>query len=243
MRFPGWFDRLDLRITSWMARLRRRRVSAILAFAWLAAGATLWAQPFPNQLPLSAPAPDSFLVSLETTRGQVMLKARRSWSPHGVDRLYHLARSGFYDGAVIYRVGPTASYPGGFVIQFGLSNDSMVNRAWSRPGIPDEPVRVRHRRGMVMFAREGPNTRTIELAIDLSANTGLDTVLYHGVRGFPPVAEVVEGMAALDSLNRQYGNTPLQHEDSIVAGGRRYLDRVFPGLDRVLRVRVTTEWR
>ena len=190
-----------------------------------------------------AAAPDSFLVAFETTRGTVTIKAHRAWSPLGVDRLYELARSGFWDGAVIYRVGPTASYPGGFVVQFGLTNDSSVNRAWSGRGIADEPVRVRHRRGMVMFAREGSNTRTIELAIDLSTNSGLDTVLYHGVRGFPPIAEVVEGMTALDSLNRSHGNAPLQREDSIAALGREYLDRAFPGLDRIHRVRVTREWR
>ena len=93
-----------------------------------------------------------------------------------------------------------------------------------------------------MFARDGPRTRTIELAIDLSPNTGLDTVHYKGVAGFPPIAEVVEGMAVLDSLNRRYGNAPLEHEDSIVVAGRRYLDRAFPGLDRVTRVSVVREW-
>ena len=191
---------------------------------------------------MKAPAPDSFLVTFATTKGEVMVKAHRSWSPLAVDRLYHLAGSGFYDGAVIYRVGPTVSYPGGFVVQFGLSNDSAVNRAWSAAGIADEPLREHHRRGTVMFARNGPNTRTIELAIDLSRNTGLDTVSYKGVVGFPPVAEVIQGMVVLDSLDRRYGNGPLEHEDSIAAGGRRYLDRAFPGLDRILRVAVVAEW-
>jgi cyclophilin family peptidyl-prolyl cis-trans isomerase len=104
---------------------------------------------------------------------------------------------------VIYRVGGTKSYPGGMVVQFGLTNDSSVNRAWSKTGIPDEPVRVKHRRGTVMFARQEPNTRTVEIAIDLSPNSGLDTVHYFGVVGFPTIAEVVDGMTVLDSLNRQ----------------------------------------
>ncbi|HLB55159.1 MAG TPA: peptidylprolyl isomerase [Gemmatimonadales bacterium] len=227
--------------TSTWPRPAARQLASGLSF--LLAPVLLGAQAMPNQLPLTAAAPDSFLVSMETTRGRVVIQAHRAWSPLGVDRFYHLTRSGFYDGGVIYRVGPTASYPGGFVVQFGLSNDSSVNRAWNGAGIPDEPVRVPHRRGTVMFARGGPNTRTIELAIDLSANTGLDTVLYQGVRGFPPIGLVVEGMAALDSLNRRYGNAPLAHEDSIAAGGWRYLDRVFPGLDRIQRVRVAKEWR
>lgn len=218
-------------------------ITRLLVAGILAAAPGLQAQPLPGQLPLGAPAPDSFLVSLETTRGAVVIKARRFWSPLGADRLYQLAANRFYDGSVIYRVGPTASYPGGFVVQFGMSNDSSVNRAWSATGIPDEPVTVPHRRGMVMFARDGPHTRTIELAIDLSTNSGLDTVLYKGARGFPPVGEVISGMSALDSLNRRYGNAPIQHEDSIALLGQRYLDRVFPGLDRIRRVWISAEWR
>lgn len=213
-------------------------VAAIVGLAGLPAG-VLRAQPLPTALPLDRPAPDSFYVTFETTRGPVVLLAHRAWSPHGVDRLYHLASSGYYRGAVIYRVGPTASYPGGFVVQFGLSNDSAVNRAWRDTGIPDEPVRERHRRGTVMFARGGPNSRTVELAVDLSPNSGLDTVQYQGVTGFPPIAEVVEGMAALDALERRYGNEPLRHEDSIMAQGSRFLDRAYPGLDRIRDVRVS----
>jgi cyclophilin family peptidyl-prolyl cis-trans isomerase len=200
------------------------------------------AQPMPAKVPLAATGPDSFLVRFETTKGPFAVKARRAWSPHGVDRLYHLARSGFYDGAVIYRVGETKSYPGGLVVQFGLGDDSVANRAWRKTGIPDEPVRVKHRRGTVMFARDGPNTRTVELAIDLSPNSGLDTVHYQGVVGFPTLGEVVEGLPVLDRLERRWGNAPIENMDSITAGGRRYLDRKFPGLDRIRKVSVAAEW-
>jgi len=200
------------------------------------------AQVLPSRLPLKSPAPDSFLVQFETTKGTVLIQARRAWSPLGVDRLFHLASSGFYDGAVIYRVGGTKSYPGGLVVQFGMTNDSAANRAWSKTGIADEPVRTPHRRGTVMFARDGPNTRTIELAIDLAPNSGLDTVHYQKVVGFPQIGEVVQGITVLDSLNRRYDNQPIEHMDSIAASGSRYLDRVFPGLDRVRRVSVVKTW-
>jgi cyclophilin family peptidyl-prolyl cis-trans isomerase len=195
-------------------------------------------QPLPSTLPLTTAAPDSFLVRFETTKGEFAIRAHRVWSPLGVDRLYHLAKAGYYDGAVIYRVGGTRSYPGGLVVQFGVTNDSVVNRAWSTTGIPDEPVKTLHRRGTVMFARNGPNTRTVELAIDLSPNSGLDTVHYQGVVGFPTLGEVVEGLPVLDQLERRHGNAPIEHMDSIAALGRRYLDRVFPGLDRIVRVTV-----
>jgi cyclophilin family peptidyl-prolyl cis-trans isomerase len=208
----------------------------------LIAGRPVAAQPLPEKLPLGTAGPDSFLVRFETTKGSLTMKARRAWSPRGVDRLYHLAKAAFYDGAVVYRVGGTKSYPGGMVVQFGLTDDSLVNRAWLETGIPDEPVRVRHRRGTVMFARDSANTRTVELAIDLSPNSGLDTVHYQGVVGFPTLGEVIEGMTVLDALERRWGNAPIEQMDSIIAGGRRYLDRKYPGLDRIRRVSVPAEW-
>ncbi|MEZ4413966.1 MAG: peptidylprolyl isomerase [Gemmatimonadales bacterium] len=199
-------------------------------------------QPLPSQLPLTRAAPDSFLVTFETTKGSVVLKAHRDWSPLGVDRLYHLAMGHYYDGVVIYRVGPTASFQGGYVVQFGVGNSAAANQAWDSTGIPDEPVRHPNGTGTVGFARAGPDSRTVELAINLTPNTSLDTVSYEGVVGFPPIAEVVEGMPALESLNRQYGNAPLQQWDSIMAAGRAYLDRAYPGLDRILSVSVTKTW-
>ena len=222
-----------------------RRVGALaltLALAGLVAVANPQAGPLPSQLPLYAPGPDSFLVEFTTTKGPFTVKAYRAWSRLGSDRLYHLARGGYYDGVVIYRVGPTASYKGGFVVQFGIGNDSTVNHAWEQAGIDDEPVRVPHGRGKIYFARGAPRTRSVELALDLTPNSPLDTVSYQGVVGFPPVGEVVSGMAVLDSLNRQYGNAVFDHWDSVAAQGRKYLDRVFPGLDRIERVRVTTAW-
>lgn len=199
-------------------------------------------QPLPAQLPLAQPAPDSFLVAFQTTRGTVVMKAHRDWSPHGVDRLYHLVQGHYYDGVVIYRVGPTASFQGGFVVQFGVGNSAAVNQAWDAAGIPDEPVVHPNGTGTVNFARAGPNSRTVELGINLTPNSTLDTVSYAGVVGFPPIAEVVEGMAVLESLNRTYGNTVFEHWDSVMTFGRAYLDRAYPGLDRVVAAFVTETW-
>jgi len=200
------------------------------------------AQPLPTQVSLDQPAPDSFLVVFETTKGSFVLKAHRDWSPLGVDRLYQLARAHYYDGTVIYRVGPTASLKGGYVVQFGVGNSAAVNQAWDAAGIADEPVLHHTGTGTVNFARAGPNSRTVELGINLTPNTALDTVTYEGVIGFPPIADVIEGMAVLESLNRQYGNTVFEHWDSVMASGRTYLDRAYPGLDRILSVAVSTSW-
>lgn len=195
----------------------------------------------PSDVPLSSAAPDSFLAEFSTTRGRFTIRARRIWAPLGVDRLYALVRSGYFDGLVIYRVGPTISVKGGRVVQFGQSGDTAVAHAWDRATFADEPVVRPHRRGSVNFARGGPHSRTVEIAITTNQAAALDTVSYQGVIGFPSVAEVEQGLEVLDRLNGRYGNAPIENDSLSILGGA-YLDRVFPGLDRIRSARVTRVW-
>jgi peptidyl-prolyl cis-trans isomerase A (cyclophilin A) len=219
------------------------RIALPALFALLALGAA--AAPsrpvMPAALPLSSAGPDSFLAEFRTTKGSFVMKARRAWAPLGADRLYHLVTAGYFDGLVIYRVGPTLSVSGGRVVQFGQSGDTAVAHAWDRATFADEPVTRPHRRGSVNFARGGPNTRTVEIAITTNQAAALDTVSYMGVVGFPSVAEVERGLDVLDRLNGQYGNAPIQNDSLSILGGE-YLQRVFPGLDRILEARVKREW-
>ena len=197
--------------------------------------------PLPSDLPLAAAGPDSFTAEFRTTRGAFTMKARRSWAPLGSDRLYHLVAGGYFDGLVIYRVGETKSVKGGRVVQFGTSGDTAVARAWEKTGIADEPVLRPHRRGSVNFARGGPGTRTVEVAITTNEAAPLDTVNYEGVTGFPSVAEVEKGLDVLDRLEGKYGNAPIESDSLSIVGGA-WLDRRFPGLDRIVSARVMREW-
>ena len=204
---------------------------------------TMPARPvMPADLPLTSAGPDSFVASFETTQGAVTMKAVRVWSPLGADRLYHLVRGGYYDGLTIYRVGTTKTVSGGRVVQFGQSGDTAVSHAWDRATIADEPVFRTHAPGAVSFARGGPRTRTVELAINTNDAAALDTVRYEGVVGFPVVAQVTSGMDVLQRLNGRYGNAPIENDSLSIVGGA-YLERSFPGLDRIRRARITQEWR
>jgi len=195
----------------------------------------------PADLPLSSAGPDSFLAAFETTKGRFVMKARRPWSPLGADRLYHLVNGGYFDGLVVYRVGETMSVKGGRVVQFGQSGDTTENRAWEKATFADEPVGRARMRGAVSFARGGPNTRGVEVAISTDASAALDTVRYLGVTGFPTVAEVVEGLDVLGRLEGRYGNAPIENDSLSILGGE-YLDRAFPGLDRIVKARITKRW-
>jgi peptidyl-prolyl cis-trans isomerase A (cyclophilin A) len=191
----------------------------------------------PNDAELSHPAPDSFRVVLETSRGSITVLARRAWAPHGVDRFYYLTKHRYYDSTYFFRVIEN------FVAQFGISGDPSVSAAWENRRIPDDPVRHPNTRGTISFASEGPNTRTVQLFINLKDNAKLDT--YGG--GFPPIAEIVDGMNTAAALYDAYGEGAPSglgpRQELIMGQGNDYLRRYFPRLDLIQRASITQEWR
>ncbi|MBW3660917.1 MAG: peptidylprolyl isomerase [Gemmatimonadetes bacterium] len=178
-------------------------------------------------------APPVFDVRFETTAGDFVVRARREWAPHGVDRFHDLVEDGFYDGTRFFRVVD------GFVAQFGLSGDPARNERWRRRSIPDDPVVTHNDRGTVTFAMAGPDTRTTQLFINLVDNRRLDTM------GFAPIGEVVEGMDVVDRLHSGYGEGAPRGEgpdqSRIHAEGNAYLDREYPELDHVRSAVVVDE--
>lgn len=217
----------------------RQAGAALLALVLLAGCAPRSPLTVSDPAALARAAPDSFDIRFETTRGVFVVRARRDWSPQGVDRLHYLAGHGYYDGARFFRV------IAGFVAQFGLSGQPAIDSIWTGRPIPDEPVRHSNLRGTMSYARGGPNTRSVQLYVNLVDNVRLDTI---STFGFPPVAEVVSGMEVVDSLYAGYGGTdkerlPGPSQDSIRVVGNGYLERAFPKLDWIRRARVTSEWR
>jgi peptidyl-prolyl cis-trans isomerase A (cyclophilin A) len=184
----------------------------------------------PDQAALAAPAPDSFKVAVETSKGNFTILARREWAPRGVDRFYHLVQLGYFDDARFFRVLR------GFMAQFGLHGDPRVNTAWEPLTIEDDPVKQTNRPGTVSFATRGPNTRTTQLFINYGNNANLDGM------GFAPIGEVVDGMAVVDSLYANYGEGAPDgsgpDQMKIASEGNPYLAREFPRLDFIRRARV-----
>jgi len=184
----------------------------------------------PDPAALAAPAPDSFKVAVETSKGNFTILARRDWAPRGVDRFYHLVQLGYFDETRFFRVLR------GFMAQFGLHGDPRVNAAWEALRIEDDPVTQSNKSGTVSFATAGPNTRTTQLFINYGDNANLDGM------GFAPIGEVVEGMAVVDSLYANYGEGAPDgsgpDQMRITAEGNAYLNRDFPRLDFIRRARV-----
>jgi cyclophilin family peptidyl-prolyl cis-trans isomerase len=182
--------------------------------------------PIPTSL-LKKTAPETFKARFITTYGDFEIEATRSWSPLAVDRLYHLIKSGYYTDMAIYRVVPN------YVAQFGISNDSILNNAWTAIPVKDEPVKSSNTRGSIAFARGGPNSRSHQIFINLKDNFHLDTLTYMGTSGFPVVAKVIAGMEIVDEFFDEYGNEPAQKQDSISMFGNTFLQSRYPELDYV----------
>jgi len=180
----------------------------------------------PPQTAAPGQAPDSFRVAFETSRGPFVVQVTRAWAPLGADRFYELVQQHFFDDSRFFRVVP------GFVVQFGLSGDPKANEPWDAKRLPDDSVRQTNARGTLVFATEGPNTRTHQLFINLGDNARLDGM------GFAPMGRVVDGMNVVDSLYGGYGESPDQQY--IQTLGNSYLDRTFPKLDRIETAKIAT---
>ncbi len=177
-----------------------------------------------NPASLTAKAPAVYKAAFSTTAGDFVVEVHRDWAPLGADRFYNLVRGGFFTNAAFFRVVP------GFVVQFGLNADPAVNKAWDHATIKDDPVVQSNKRGNLVFATAGPNTRTTQLFINYGDNTRLDGM------GFAPFGTVVEGMDVVDKIFPGYRESPRQ--DLITNQGDTYLKAHFPKIDKIKLARI-----
>lgn len=177
-------------------------------------------------------APDQYRVRLETTKGDIVIDVTREWAPLAADRFYNLVKAGYYDGIAFHRVMPD------FVAEFGIHGDPWVNAAWRQALMADEPVRQSNTRGRVTFSKNTPNSRTVQVFINLKDNPGLDE------QGFSPFGEVVSGMDVAESLYSEYGDGPPRgqgvYQAMAIARGDEYLNEEFPLLDRIQTAEVVS---
>lgn len=186
----------------------------------------------PNASILTQKAPIRFKALFTTTRGSFTIEAYRDWSPQGVDRLYQLIKTGFYNDVILFRVQPD------YVVQFGIADNRQVNRFWDSRKLSDEPVLQSNGKGIISFARGGANDRTTQLFINMADNRKLDTALRNGLRGYTPIARVINGMETVSRFYAAYGRATLAHQDSVYLHGNRYLYQHFPGLDKIIRATI-----
>ena len=177
---------------------------------------------------LHAKAPAVYRASFQTTKGTFVVTVHRAWAPLGADRFYNLVRAHFFDGVRFFRVVT------GFVVQFGISPDPAVSRAWQNANIKDDPVKASNTAGTITYADAGPNTRTTQVFINLANNaSNLDRM------GFSPFGRVTSGMNVVNRLYAGYDDQPTNDQQQMTSQGDAFLRKHFPKLDRIVSARIS----
>ena len=197
----------------------------ILAFVF----ALVFAAPAVAQVP-NEPAPASYKVKFDTSKGAFVVQVTRAWAPQGADRFYNLVKSGFYDNVRFFRV------ISGFMVQFGVNGDPVTMARWREAQIKDDPVTQSNKRGTITFAMAGPNTRTSQVFINFDDNSRLDG------SGFSPFGRVISGMEVVDRLNAEYGEGPPRgrgpDQGRLQREGNAYLAKEYPRMDFVKKATI-----
>lgn len=176
---------------------------------------------------LHAKAPATYRVAFKTTKGAFVVTVNRASSPRGADRFYNLVRAGFFDDVTFFRVVK------GFVVQFGISGDPKISKAWQQAAIKDDPVKGSNTPGTITFADAGPDTRTTQVFVNYGNNAALDA------QGFSPFGRVTSGMSVVNRLYGGYGEQPTSMQGQITALGSTFLRKRFPKLDHIVTARIS----
>jgi len=159
------------------------------------------------------------------------------WAPRGAARFLELVRSKYYDGVAFHRVLPN------FLTQFGIARDYATRirerevKMWD-----DFPKKTKFEPGMILFAGNGPDSRTTEIIVVMPGmpEQQLEEL---GENSWEVPFAVIAGdvnKSALMKIYHGYGD----NEDSLANGPdpskiyeadgyTAYLPRKFPELDYI----------
>ncbi len=152
------------------------------------AGASAAAGSCPTSQPPPLPAGQTRTVTIQTSKGSMVLAIKADLSPIAAGNFVALASCGFYDGSPFHRVVPN------FVIQGGKS------AAGTDVGytIQDEPVTASYGRGVVAMARTSqPNSVSSEFFIVLS-DQAIDALKSYDT--YQIIGNVTSGMETADAI-------------------------------------------
>lgn len=147
------------------------------------------------------------------------MEVHPKWAPLGAARFKEMLDASFFQGVRFFRVVPN------FVAQFGIHGDPKKSAEWRTKTIKDDKVIESNKRGTLVFATSGKDSRTTQLFINFADNGNLDAM------GFAAFAKVTEGMDVVDKIYSGYAERPNQGE--IQSKGNAYLKTQFPNLSYI----------
>jgi peptidylprolyl isomerase len=139
-------------------------------------------------------------LTLETTKGPVVIRMRPDLAPNHVAHIKKLVSEGFYDGIVFHRVID------GFMAQTGCPHGTGTGGS-KYPNLPADFSNVPFKRGIVGMARASdPNSANSQFFIMFADGSFLNGK-------YTVVGEVVSGMDVVDKIKR---GEPVQDPDKMV---------------------------
>lgn len=141
-------------------------------------------------------------LTLETTKGKIVIRLRTDLAPNHAKRLQQLASDGFYDNVPFHRV------IAGFMAQTGDGQNNDGTGGSKYPDLRAEFSSVPFTRGIVGMARKGGNNNSANSQFfimfdEQSSLNGQYTV----------IGEVVSGMDVVDKINK---GEPPRNPDRII---------------------------
>ena len=147
--------------------------------------------------PVAPEAANPVIVTLETTKGDIVLELDPDLAPLTVENFLTYVKDGYYDGVVFHRVVP------GELIQSGKYGTGMESRKdrWREP-IPSEANNgLANMRGTIAMARKDmPNTATAEFFINVSDNAGRLDNNPGKTAGYTVFGRVIKGLTIVDEI-------------------------------------------
>lgn len=133
-------------------------------------------------------------VTVETTKGTILLELFESDAPKTVANFIGLAREGYFNGVIVHRISK------GFVIQTGDSTGtgrggkSIYGGTFADELNPETPsYKTGYVRGTLAMANRGPNTNTSQFFIVLADAPWLP-------KNYTIFGRVSQGMEVVDSI-------------------------------------------
>jgi cyclophilin family peptidyl-prolyl cis-trans isomerase len=171
-------------------------------------------------------------VSCETTKGNMEIVVRPSWSPLGAERFLQLVDDGFFQNIPLFRCVDN------FLCQFGAALPRKDAKAYSPiRDDPKLPELRRFKRGFMSFAGNGENSRATHMFITLGENVeSLGTMPWETPFGYVTPESMEKTVSRFTTSYGDiapWGKGPDPGRIGS-ADGAEYLKQNFPQLDYIV---------